>query len=147
MAKETKRVLNKWDRTRIKTETPGKKIVQQHLKDRTDINKIMAKYQKTGLIEWTRKDPGNANYGDFSEVTDYQTALQQVMEAQEAFMTLPASTRKRFGNDPGQFLEFMSDDKNKEEAIKLGLIEPPKPAPEPIKVEVTNPNPNPQKTE
>lgn len=117
-------VRNKWQTKRLKTKVEGKSKAQQNLKDRTDINNIMAKYNKTGLIDWV-KDPLKADYGDFSEVTDYQTALHQVMEAQEAFMTLSAKVRNRFSNDPAKFLQFMADPTNKDEAIALGLL--PKP--------------------
>lgn len=113
-------IRNKWNMERLKTVPKGESKVQQNLKDRTDINLIMKKYEKTGLLDFV-KDPSKADYGDFSQVSDYQTALNQIMEAQEAFMTLPASTRKRFGNDPAQFVDFMQDPKNTEEAVKLGL--------------------------
>lgn len=117
-------VRNKWNTKRLKTKIEGKSKVQQNLKDRTDINLIMAKYHKTGLIDWV-KDPSKADYGDFSQVEDYQTALHQVMEAQEAFMTLSAKVRNKFSNDPAKFIEFMQNPENKDEAIELGLISPP----------------------
>ena len=36
-------------------------------------------------------------------------------------MQLPAKARARFQNDPQQFMEFMNDEENIAEAIKLGL--------------------------
>lgn len=115
------KVRTKWDRKKLQTKITGPSKVQQNLKDRTDINLIMQKYQKTGLIDHV-KDPNKADYGDFSEVQDYQSALNQVMEAQEAFMTLSAKVRKRFDNDPAQFISFMEDPSNEKEAQDLGLI-------------------------
>lgn len=50
--------------------------------------------------------------------------------------------RKRFANDPAEFLAFINDPENSQEAIKLGLaIEAvPEPTPEPQKVIVVNPD-------
>lgn len=91
-----------------------------------DINNILAKYKKTGLIEHARQHVGH--YGDFTGIQDYQTSLNQVMAAQAMFMSLPASLRSRFSNDPGQFLDFVINPANEAELIKLGLANP-KPAP------------------
>jgi phage internal scaffolding protein len=39
------------------------------------------------------------------------------------FNDLPSSIRSRFGNDPAAFLDFVNDEGNADEMIKLGLIE------------------------
>lgn len=88
-------------------------------KDSTDINLIMRKYEKTGLI--THLNKRNAVFGDFSNVQDYQTACQAVIEANNAFMTIPARVRARFGNDPGQLIAFLANPANDKEAVQLGL--------------------------
>lgn len=63
--------------------------------------------------------------GMYSSVTnlDYQEALETVAEAEQAFDNLPIELRQRFGS-PEQFLEFVDDPQNFEEAMKLGLIDP-----------------------
>jgi phage internal scaffolding protein len=116
-------VRTKFDRIKVSTKVEGPSMAQQNMKDKTDINLIMKKYQKTGLIQHVAQ--GNADYGDFSDVQSYDAALNQVMEAQEAFMTLSADLRARFGNSPGQMLAFLGDASNLEEAIELGLVEKP----------------------
>ena len=63
-------------------------------------------------------------FGDFLGVSDYQTALNQVLEDEEAFDALPAKVRARFDNQPVEFLEFCSDEKNHDEMVELGLIDP-----------------------
>ena len=63
-------------------------------------------------------------YGDFIEATDYHTALNAVRAADAAFMELPADIRTRFNNDAGAFVDFVSDDSNRAEAEKLGLVLP-----------------------
>jgi len=92
---------------------------KQAFKDESDINNILAKYQKTGVLTHVaNKPPG---YGDFSNVEDYQTSLNKVLEAQRGFMDLPSSIRARFNNDPGAFLEFTSNPANMGEMVKMGL--------------------------
>jgi len=63
-------------------------------------------------------------YGDFTGISDYHSALNQITAAQQGFMQLPAELRSRFDNDPGKLLEFLGDEKNLDEAIKLGLVDP-----------------------
>lgn len=107
-----------------------------------DINLIMKKYEKTGMITHVRKTSGF--YGDVSEVTDYHSAANFVAVAHESFMSLPSSVRERFKNDPGEFLAFVEDPKNADELIEMGLRSRPAPESPPVKVEVTNPAPEPQ---
>jgi phage internal scaffolding protein len=63
--------------------------------------------------------------GDFVDVPDFQTALNLVISAQDEFMKVPADVRARFNNDPGELMAFLEDDKNRDEAIKLGLVNAP----------------------
>lgn len=115
---------------------PEESQVQQHLAEDTDINNIMAKYQKTGVFQHVSSVMGE--YGDFSDAPDYQTALNRIMEAESTFMELPARVRDRFGNDPAKFVEFSTNPENIEELRKLGLApEAPKP-PEPSLVKVVS---------
>lgn len=86
-----------------------------------DINLIMARYQKTGIIEHVRSVEGR--YGDFISSPDYHTAMNEIIAAQDAFDSLPSSLRARFENDPARFLDFVHDEKNRDEMIQLGLIE------------------------
>lgn len=102
-------------------------LTDQSGKDESDVNKIMAKYEKTGLISHLNKRPGA--FKDISGVEDYQTMLGKIQAAQDAFMTLPAATRLKFQNDPGQLISFLQDEKNTDEAIKLGLVEKPQTPP------------------
>lgn len=98
---------------------------QQHQKEEADINTIVKRFGLTGQLPENVRMP---QYGDYTGVTDYQTALNAVMEAQDAFMQMPAHVRQRFDHDPAKFVEFCSDPKNLEEAKKLGLTKPEAPA-------------------
>nr|QJB20853.1 MAG: internal scaffolding protein [Microvirus sp.] len=105
----------------IQSLNPDESMTQQQFKDQADINVIMSTYMKTGEFPLSQRQ---GFYADVSEVADYQTALNTVIKAEEAFMDLPAEIRKRFQNDPQEMLSFLADNKNDEEAISLGLKVP-----------------------
>jgi len=90
----------------------------------TNINVIMAKYQRTGQIPKVLAQP---LFGDFTEAPDYRTAVEAVNAAHEAFMEVPAKIRAQFGNDPSEFIKFCSDPANKDQLDKMGLTQPPAP--------------------
>lgn len=109
---------------RTPTSFPKGTRTKQSFQAECDINNIMAKYAKTGVLEHTRNVQGA--YGDFSDVPDFQEARNRLIAAEQAFMALPAAVRKRFDNDPEQLVAFIADDKNYDEALKLGLVQKPK---------------------
>ena len=108
---------------------PQPSHVKQSPADDCDINKIIAKYDQTGIL--THVNTMVARYGDFTEANEYQDALNLVIEAQDGFAELPSHIRARFGNDPGTFLEWVTDPSNHEAAVELGLIEGGAPLDEP----------------
>lgn len=99
---------------------------RQSEKDEADINVIVKNFGITGRMPSGVRMP---TYGDFDTVSDYASAIEAVRSAEASFMAMPADVRKRFGDDPQAFVEFCSDAKNAEEALKLGLlVEVPAPA-------------------
>jgi phage internal scaffolding protein len=95
-------------------------LAQQHMKDECDINVIIERFGVTGELP---NSPVSPRYGDFSEVTDYHSALNQINATMDDFMALPAKLRVRFDHDPVKLLEFLQNDQNRGEAIELGLID------------------------
>lgn len=105
----------------------------QEFADECDINTIMSRYENDGILDHVNNFQGS--YGDFTSAQDYQSSLNQVIEAEAAFMDLPANIRARFGNDPAQLIGFLESDRAEDiaESVKLGLRvaqEPPS-TPEP----------------
>lgn len=126
-------------RVKVLVET-GKSMTKQAHKDECDINRIMAKYQKTGVITHVAKYA--MEYGDATDI-DYQTALNTVIEAQRMFADLPSSVRRKFDEDPAEFLAFVQNPENVEEMRELGLVDVPEdPIPIPV-VMAANPVPEP----
>jgi phage internal scaffolding protein len=108
--------------------TPEPTMAQQQFKEECDINVICERFGLTGELPVAGRMP---TYGDFTGVGDFQSAMEAVVLASEAFMALPALVRERFSHDPQRFVEFCSDPANLEEARKLGLApaaEPPPPS-------------------
>lgn len=96
---------------------------QQQFKEECDINTIAKNFGITGRLPEGVRMP---TYGDFEDVTDFQSALNAARRASQSFMEMPAAVRERFANSPQKFLEFCSDANNREEAISLGLVPAPR---------------------
>lgn len=97
----------------------GEGLTEQHHKKACDMNQILADYRRTGLIKHAANNKGR--YDDVSAV-DFQEAMFIVTEAQQMFESLPGDIRKRFANDPAQFLGFVQNPDNKAEMAKLGIL-------------------------
>lgn len=99
-------------------------ITKQSFADQCDINKIMAKYQKTGLIDHVTKH--SAEYGVHTQ-RDLLEAYEVIERAEEMFADLPSKARETFGNDPGKFLAYMEDaniESRAGELLEMGLLDP-----------------------
>lgn len=121
----TTKIKTKYDYELQASLAPGVKSTEKSLTNQadlenSDINKIMARYEKTGLIMGTERTP---KYGDFSEVRSYHETLSALRRVDAAFAALSANVRSRFENDPQKLITFLEDRNNDEEAIKLGLRE------------------------
>lgn len=96
-------------------------MTKQSFAAETDINNILRKFAKTGLIEHVKNHSG---YADMPDPIDYQQAIQLTIDAQIAFDDLPAKVRREFDNDPFEFLSFIENPDNVERMGELGLLEP-----------------------
>lgn len=109
-------------RKRVAIESFEPTLTKQSFQNECDINHIMARYEKTGLVDHVRQVEGH--YGNYIAAADYHGACNQVLAAQDMFMTLPAAVRSRFANDAGAFLMFVQDPKNRKEMADMGLLKP-----------------------
>lgn len=107
-----------------KKDEKSRSRTQQQFGKEADINNIMAKYRKTGVLV----DPTMVNvnmkpmFGDFTKLGSFQSMQFKVKEAEKAFNSLPLKVRQRFEFDPGKMLDFLSDPNNAKEAVELGLM-------------------------
>lgn len=98
-----------------------------------DINNIMARYERTGLLpEMMQSDP---SFGDFSDAPTFQEAHAVVAHASSQFMALDGKVREMFQHDPAKMLQYVQDaqkdPEKKKELYRLGLAIDPTPAPNP----------------
>lgn len=98
---------------------------KQEFAEEVDINTLLRRFNITGQMPENVRAP---TYGDFTEVTDFQSAVNAIAQANEAFDQMPAEVRYRFNNDPERFVAFVDDEANRSEAEKLGLVFPRPPA-------------------
>lgn len=120
------------ERVRPRTVT-GPNRTKQEFAQESDINYIMERYRVTGQLP--AGGSRAAVFADVSEIGSFANVLERVHAAEDSFNSLPASLRSRFRNDPVQLIEFLQDSRNRDEAVKLGLIPKkeevsPVPAPE-----------------
>lgn len=101
-------------------EKPSK--TDQSWKEDCDVNNIIRKFLKTGTI--THVNNKKSAYADVSEIPDLLEAVLQIKDAQDIFDGLPSDIRKRFNNSPLDMVDFLQNEKNRDEAIELGLINP-----------------------
>lgn len=96
-------------------------LTQQQFKEESDINTIVDRFMKSGVMP----NPVNMpQFMDYEGVFDFQSAMNVVRQADENFMRLDAKVRARFNNSPQEFLEFFANPENVDEAIRLGLAIP-----------------------
>lgn len=99
--------------------TPGR--TKQSFKDECDINTIVSRFLRTGQLDFASKlEP---RYGDTTGI-EYQSAMNTVAAAKSLFNAIPAALRDKFENEPAKFLAFVQDERNRDEATKLGLLKP-----------------------
>jgi len=112
------------NRLRVQLDCGDKLITKQAPKAECDINNILKQYRKTGIFTHINQNASQGMYVDLPSEVDLQQSFRIVAEAQEAFSSLPAKTRDRFGNDPLQFLAAFNDPSLAAELRELGLLQP-----------------------
>ncbi len=105
---------------RVQSVPKGFSRTKQSFREESEIRNIMARYVKTGIIDHFNRHGGE--YG-FATSVSFHEAMNVVTKADQMFSDLPAEVRRRFGGDPGDFLEFVQNPENQEEMFRLGLAE------------------------
>ena len=100
-------------------------LTEQCHKDDCDINKIIDRFNRTGDISVL--STMQVKQGFYADVTGAASSFMElqakVAEGKSIFESLPSEIRSKFGNNAAVFWDFVSDPANKEECIKLGLLE------------------------
>lgn len=105
---------------RVYAEYVGVDMCKQSFKDECDVNKIVKRFETSGMLPVVEgREP------EFFDCTglDFHRMMDVVAGAQARFDALPAHVRKRFANDPQEFVEFAQSPENRSELVKMGLTE------------------------
>jgi len=107
--------------------TNPESMTKQSFLEECDLNNILRQFKPHELRDIMARNVAIGVFENLPDRIDYQDALNLVLDGSKAFATLDSGTRARFENDPAQFMEFMADPKNQDEAIKLGLAKDTRP--------------------
>lgn len=123
---------------RVQFDTGAVSMTRQEFAAECDVNALMSRFEKTGVWPLPPNDAKPAFF-DATEVPNFHEAMEFMIAAENAFMSLPAIVRKEFDNDPEKFVEYGSKPENIGRMREWGLA-PPEATPEPpMRVEVVNP--------
>lgn len=117
------RIIGQYDSDQLSEDTglrcEDESLTHQEFKDESDINTIIDRF---GIGENPIEVQKWVTDVDIADAPDnYQDVMNQLNQARDQFMTLPAKVRSSFDNDPGRFVSFVSDPANAEEMVRLGL--------------------------
>lgn len=118
---ESQRALDAPGRVGLRFPKPS--LAKQSFRDECNINLIMRKYEKDGLIKHLNNHEGR--YEDYIPHDGYHNALNQILEAETMFNKIPSKIRAVFQNDAEKFLEFVQNPENTDEMVEMGLARRP----------------------
>jgi len=98
-------------RKRTQIESEDQTMTKQSFQEECNINNIMAKYQKTGVIDHVQAN--KPEYG-FATGLDFKESVDLIQKADDMFSDLPSTVRENFENDPSQFLDYAQDPANQD---------------------------------
>lgn len=127
---------------RVQSIPIGKTMTEQSHKNTTDINKIIEKYDKNGILTHVNSMDGIKDNMLTASGADFKTAMDLITAADTNFARLPLVLKQKFKNSPEKLLDFVNNPDNHQEAFNLGLrgdaptppdppAAPPAEAPEP----------------
>ena len=144
--KEKTESISREKRIRKSFQKPS--LTQQEFAENADINimlkKLVVSKDPIAMARLAQPNFNGVDTLDLSEIGDYKESLDRVLEVQNNFNNLPADWRKKFGQDPVQFLQYIADPDNREVLENAGLMHPAEPSspppPEPVPVVMVGDN-------
>lgn len=94
---------------------------RQEFGDECDLNKIVARAERSGVMPIGRED---GVFADLSGIRDLHGSLEEVRRAGEAFAALPAKVRNAFDNDVVAFTEAFQSKEGIAQLVELGAVAP-----------------------
>lgn len=91
---------------------------QQSQEEEANINTIVGRFLKTGLLPQAKLPP---TLDAFADIFDFQSAMNILAEARHSFMQLDPQVRNAFNNDPHLFvsqIDLMTNDPDQDRRAK-----------------------------
>lgn len=88
-------------------------LTEQAHTDSCDINRIMRRFEATGELPMTTREP---QYGDATAYPDFQEACNEVARFNELFQNLPHETKEYYGHNPANYVDDLLEQKMAKEA-------------------------------
>lgn len=105
------------DESGLDTGTEGG--AKQSFAEECDINTIIRRF---GIGYEMPENLRLPQYGDFTGVQDFHTMANTIARTNENFELLPAEIRAKFDNNPGKFVDFVLEEKNRGQLKEWGLL-------------------------
>lgn len=102
---------------------------QQHFAKEVNINNILAKYRKTGIITHVQRT--QERYGPLQDLAEFAVNLDKVEKAKQSFEMLPAELRNKFNNSIPGFFDFITKEENRSQCEAWGILNKKEPTPVP----------------
>lgn len=109
----------------------GRSRTRQSFKVGCTVDAILRQYETLGVdtqaIGVFKSNVARMPFGVSPDATgDYVSMLNRVRAVELYFKGLPSGIRESFDNSPANMVSWLSDPKNRDEAIKLGILPDPK---------------------
>ena len=98
-----------------------KSMTQQHHVKNTNINQIMKRFERTGVLPVRTAQPLS---GPIPDVESFHEAMNIVVKGRQMFEGLPSNIREHFGNSPEAFLAAFQDENQHDKLRELKLMAP-----------------------
>lgn len=96
--------------------------VQEQFADACQTDTIIRKYNMMGVNPFIAA--GGSQYLDTTQIPDFICANNAQVKVKEYFEGLPSDIRLEFNNDPMQFAEVVSDPRNADYLLEIGILAP-----------------------
>jgi hypothetical protein len=103
----------------------GESLTVQSERDETDVNLIMQKYTKYGILPEVKNSQPFFSDEVIQYYGDYHAHVHKIRAAESYFDSLPSELREYFENSVQNLATWLSNPDNADEAVKLGLVPAP----------------------
>ena len=111
---------NRTPKSTVKFTQPSR--TKQNHKYESDIHNQLLKFATREQLQ-LHEMASKPIYGDFSQMPDFNEAQNLVARTKEYFDGLPSHMRAQFNNDSAQFVSFVGNPANADQAVKMGILE------------------------